>query len=248
MDALRRCLTKSNVLRGRDEKRQFLILGLQNAGKTTLLYRLKLGNSWKDMEHDLKAMREPKLLTKDKDARSDAEPQWVVEDAGYHYEETLLGGFWEVPGTPAMRQMWPSFYRAIKIHGVIFVVDGSDKSDAKEENIELAKRSLHFLMNEDELRNAAFTVIINMRGDDHQRDRSQKSTGEDKKSLDSTDEYLHYRLGLHDLHPSCEWRFKRVTMNILRLADRENDKKWQEIEAHIKKVLNDERGFQMNVA
>mmetsp|Transcript_20196 Transcript_20196/g.36604 ORF Transcript_20196/g.36604 Transcript_20196/m.36604 type:complete len:246 (-) Transcript_20196:147-884(-) len=245
MDALRRCLTSANVLRGRDEKRQFLILGLQNAGKTTLLYRLKLGNSWKDMEHDLKAMREQKQVKQDKDA----EPQWEVEDAGYHYEETALGGFWEVPGTPAMRQMWPSFYRAIKIHGVIFVVDGSDKSDAKEENIELAKRSLHFLMNEDELRNAAFIVIINMRGDERQRDKSQRAAGEDKKSLDSTDEYLHYRLGLHDLHPSCEWRFKRVTMNVLRLfTDRENEKKWQEIEAHIKRVLNDERGFYMNVA
>mmetsp|Transcript_2251 Transcript_2251/g.4721 ORF Transcript_2251/g.4721 Transcript_2251/m.4721 type:complete len:238 (-) Transcript_2251:157-870(-) len=236
MDALRQFAAKS-VFRGRDEKRQFLILGLEGAGKTSLLYRLKLGDSWKNMKNELEDMRRHK---------QDSEGKWTVEDAGYHYEELSLGGFWEVPGTPAMRQMWPSFYRAIKIHGVIFVVDGSDKSEEREEKIELAKRSLHFLMNEDELRNAAFAVIINIGRGERGEEKASRSSGEDKKGGDSTDEYLHYRLGLHELHPSCTWRCKRFTLDVLKLGTDQGGKRWQDVESHIKSVLSDERGFHMS--
>merc|ERR1719262_1299162 len=51
-------------------------------------------------------------------------------DVGYHYEE-LTGsrkfkyGIWDVPGSKAMRRIWPMFYRYVKISAVIFMIDGS---------------------------------------------------------------------------------------------------------------------------
>ncbi|CAE8735920.1 unnamed protein product, partial [Polarella glacialis] len=136
------------LIGGASEFPQFLILGLDGAGKTTLLYRLKIGPSWEDIKEDLAAMRKP-------------DEKGEVQDPGYHYEEfsRLFGlGIWEVPGTEAMRHVWNVFYQSMKIHGVIFVVDGADRDEAR---IDLAKKHLHVLMNEDELRQACFSVIIN---------------------------------------------------------------------------------------
>merc|ERR1719199_209991 len=93
----------------------------------------------------------------------------VPEDHGYHYEvlqgRPLECGIWEVPGTPAMRSVWKSFYRNIRIHGVIFVVDKSREDDDR--YVAEARKEIHFLMNEDELRKAVFVVIMNDKVDFH---------------------------------------------------------------------------------
>ena len=59
---------------GHSEFPQFLIVGLEKSGKTTLLYRLKIGSGWADIKDDMEKMRTP-----GEDGK--------VEDPGYHYEE-----------------------------------------------------------------------------------------------------------------------------------------------------------------
>ncbi|CAK9085513.1 unnamed protein product [Durusdinium trenchii] len=139
------------LISGSSEFPQFLILGLDKSGKTTLLYRLKIGSGWTNIASDMADMRTPQ--------------DGKVEDPGYHYEELTRSfsvGVWEVPGTEAMRHIWKLFYQSIKIHCVVFVVAG----DETEERIDAAKRHLHVLMSEAELRNTCFCVIINQKLDE----------------------------------------------------------------------------------
>lgn len=137
--------------------RQIVMFGPKGSGKTTLLYRLKI-QAWKtdSMSHTI-----------DNLSRS---------DFGYHYEEfnhAVLGsyGIWDVPGSPAMVRMWPSFYRYVNISSCLFVVDGSFfhakqlGEESWEETMMSTKLQLHRLLNEDELRMAAFFLIINTRGE-----------------------------------------------------------------------------------
>eukprot|EP00747_Dinoflagellata_sp_TGD_P178874 gnl/TRDRNA2_/TRDRNA2_28700_c0_seq1.p1 gnl/TRDRNA2_/TRDRNA2_28700_c0~~gnl/TRDRNA2_/TRDRNA2_28700_c0_seq1.p1 ORF type:complete len:274 (-),score=45.12 gnl/TRDRNA2_/TRDRNA2_28700_c0_seq1:35-763(-) len=224
---------------GGAETPQFLILGLEGCGKTTLLYRLKLGPVWPDMTKDLAEMRTAKALDENFKARVEKIPEWenkfrndrefVDYDGGHHYEELEKGmkhGMWEIPGTPAMRQTWASLYHAIKIHGIIFVVDSKEDD---EDRIALSKRLLHFLMNEDELRPAAFAVIINQR---------KRKGG---VCYDEKEDKLQYKLGLHELHPSCDWRVKKFVLNVNELRT-ENDSKWAPVIEFMKATLTDPRG------
>lgn len=216
------------VLGGQTENPQLLILGLEGAGKTTLLYRLKLGDTWqkKDMSKDMYAMRHP-----DKTGE--------IQDPGYHYEEFDMlhkCGIWEVPGTPAMRHIWPCFYRSIKIHGVIFVVNGSDP---REEQIATAKKYIHGLMNEDELRNACIAVIVNIQP-------ARMDSGASKGEIDAykQEDQLHYKLGLSEMHPSCSWRTRKFVMNVMDI-NREADHEWIKVRDFIKEVLSSSKGFGM---
>eukprot|EP00437_Effrenium_voratum_P039848 CAMPEP_0181463626 /NCGR_PEP_ID=MMETSP1110-20121109/35010_1 /TAXON_ID=174948 /ORGANISM="Symbiodinium sp., Strain CCMP421" /LENGTH=220 /DNA_ID=CAMNT_0023588327 /DNA_START=33 /DNA_END=692 /DNA_ORIENTATION=+ len=203
------------LISGSSEFPQFLILGLDRSGKTTLLYRLKIGSGWTNIHEEMEKMRTP-----NEDGK--------VEDPGYHYEELnrfFSCGVWEVPGTEAMRHLWKLFYQSIKIHCVVFVVDGGEA----EERINLAKRHLHVLMNEAELRNACFCVVINQRLDE------KKNPVYDEK-----EDVLKYKLGLHELHHSVDWRTKHFIMNILDLKG-ESDKEWAQLMAFAKEVLCNSR-------
>jgi ADP-ribosylation factor 1/2 len=198
---------------------QFLILGLDGAGKTTLLYRLKLGAGWDNIKEDLAQMRKP-------NEKGD------VEDPGYHYEEfssVFNHGIWEIPGTEGTRPIWKMFYQNIKIHGVFFVVNAADKD---EERIELTKKFIHMLMNEDELRQACFAIIVN-----------QSINPETKQLVYNREEdELRYKLGLHELHPSCDWRTKEFVINLLDLKG-ESDKEWKAVLEFAREKLTDPRGF-----
>eukprot|EP00928_Gymnodinium_smaydae_P067256 TRINITY_DN50199_c0_g1_i1.p1 TRINITY_DN50199_c0_g1~~TRINITY_DN50199_c0_g1_i1.p1 ORF type:complete len:229 (-),score=35.58 TRINITY_DN50199_c0_g1_i1:148-834(-) len=221
---IQRCT--GGILGGTSETPQFLILGLDKAGKTTLLYRLKLGqSSWPDdeIQRDMIDMRTP---------NADGECQ----DPGYHYEELsrpFSYGLWEVPGTDAMRHVWPTFYRSIKIHGIIFVVGvGSEETD---ERIDNARKQLHNLMNEDELRNACFCVIVN-----------QQVGPDGKKIYDETEDELQYRFGLHDLHQSCNWRTRKFVIDVLHLKG-ESDPQWTKVMEFARSTLKDSRGFNLQL-
>merc|ERR1719335_551262 len=111
-----------------------------------------------------------------------------------------------------MRHTWSNFYTSIKIHCVIFVVDGAEKDP---ERIYLAKELLQTLMNEDELRLSAFAVIINQK----------KKGGNNKVYDDRSQDQLHYKLGLHELHESCDWRVQKFVINCLDL-DGPSDVHW----------------------
>eukprot|EP00933_Yihiella_yeosuensis_P030900 TRINITY_DN24450_c0_g1_i1.p1 TRINITY_DN24450_c0_g1~~TRINITY_DN24450_c0_g1_i1.p1 ORF type:complete len:225 (+),score=31.48 TRINITY_DN24450_c0_g1_i1:93-767(+) len=197
---------------------QFLILGLSGAGKTTLLYRLKIGMGWGTIKEDMKTMRTPKA-------------DGTVDDPGYHYEEfsaLFKHGIWEVPGTDAIRHIWKMFYQTVKIHGILFVVD----SDMDEASIEIVKKHIHQLMNEDELRQACFCVIINQKKDQHKGGPVSKPE----------EHVLRYKFGLHNLHPTAQWRTKEFVINILDLKD-EFDKQWTPVLEFARDTLMDPRGY-----
>mmetsp|Transcript_60708 Transcript_60708/g.131561 ORF Transcript_60708/g.131561 Transcript_60708/m.131561 type:complete len:227 (-) Transcript_60708:58-738(-) len=206
------------------ETPQFLILGLDGVGKTTLLYRLKLGQlEWSDMKEDLARMRQRTA-------------EDTIEDAGYHYEEfgkLFNYGMWEVPGTAAMRALWSVFYRSIRIHGVIFVVDPREEDS----RVDIAKKNLHFLMSEDELRQAVFVVIVNQR---------YKDAAKTKRVYDEAEDELEFRLGLHDMHPSCKWRCRKFVLDCSELKG-ETDKKWVEVLEFLKAKLTDTRGYKIKL-
>jgi ADP-ribosylation factor protein 1 len=67
-------------------------------------------------------------------------------------------GFWDVGGKDTIRSLWPSFYKNINVHGIIFMIDAKD-----EERLPEARMELHKLMNEEELRNAVLLVIFNLK-------------------------------------------------------------------------------------
>lgn len=219
------------------ETPQFLILGLDGAGKTTLLYRLRLGTSFNVKPTDMLALR--KL---NPDAGVDGNRDSF--DAGYHNEEISRGplgthSVWEVPGSDAMRHIWPCLYHAIKIHAVIFVVDESDEDEGR---INLAKMCIHQLMNEDELRFAAFIIVVN-----------QKTAADNRNvddSLEESDNWLEanhplrFKLGLDkDLHSSCYWRLHFTIFNAKDITA--SSPKWTKALEKVKTVLKSENGYYM---
>jgi len=224
---------------------QFIILGVSKAGKTTLLYRLKLGSNWDsgEMKRTMEDLRTPR------DKNGEYDPMGDVKDAGYHYEdlsEPYGYGAWDVPGTDAMRLVWPSFYRAIRIHVVIFVVwagQNDDQADA-DRQIKLARKNLHFLMNEGQLRQACFCVIFNddVTLNDRLKGAAAASAPQEPESTDD----LEYKMGLHALHPSCAWRTKKFSFNVLSLTG-ETDPRWREVMEFARKVVTDERGHNLKL-
>lgn len=147
---------------------QIVMLGLEGSGKTTLLYKLKVPG-WTEMSRDMQKAKE-----KDR--------HW---DVGYHYEEFQNGrlkwyGIWDVPGSDEMIPLWNLFYRYIVVSAVIFVVDAAPGQDEAMEQVQKARRWLHFLLNEDEIRSAAFIVIVNERW--HRDDIKKKRRRKKKKN------------------------------------------------------------------
>merc|ERR1712151_1431453 len=86
-------------------------------------------------------------------------------DPTYHYEEmkwkALKYGIWEIPGSDVMIRQWPMFYRYVRMSACLFVVDAH--SDKKFDEIEKSRYWLQYLLNEDELRCAAFVLVLNIR-------------------------------------------------------------------------------------
>lgn len=169
MQACRKCLPSV----GSDKMPwQVVVFGPQGAGKTLFFLRLIFGdNKWKDLPKDLEGMAENK-----------------GESSGYVYDVVntkMIGpvGFWDVPGNAVVRNIWPMFYRYITVTCVIFMVDSTmplkkgDTSQAELANdkkklligLEKQKGSIHFLLNEDELVNAAFILILNTREEPKKR-------------------------------------------------------------------------------
>eukprot|EP00929_Paragymnodinium_shiwhaense_P096894 TRINITY_DN58638_c0_g2_i1.p1 TRINITY_DN58638_c0_g2~~TRINITY_DN58638_c0_g2_i1.p1 ORF type:complete len:244 (-),score=49.66 TRINITY_DN58638_c0_g2_i1:118-849(-) len=144
---------------------QCVMFGLEGAGKTTLLYKLKIPQ-WKreDIQQDMKYLK-----------RTDG-GQPCGRDPAYHYEELscALGkyGIWEVPGNETMLRQWPMFYRHVRMDAVLFVVDCYN--DLSSEKLERSRYWLHYLLHENELRNAAFVVIVNVADDPHSGHRHSK--------------------------------------------------------------------------
>ncbi|QLQ81881.1 hypothetical protein HG537_0G01350 [Torulaspora globosa] len=102
----------------RKEQYSILILGLDNAGKTTFLETLKKSYSLHSKE------------------LSKITPTVGQNVAQVPMDKNCILKFWDVGGQQNLRAMWPEYYP--QCHGIIFVVDSTDRSRIGECNDALA--------------------------------------------------------------------------------------------------------------
>jgi len=120
---------------GKKEMR-ILMVGLDAAGKTTILYKLKLGE----------------VVT-------------TIPTIGFNVEtveyKNISFTVWDVGGQDKIRPLWRHYYQ--NTQGIIFVVDSNDKErlDSGNSSEASAKEELHRMLAEDELRDAIVLVFCN---------------------------------------------------------------------------------------
>merc|ERR1711972_897241 len=111
------------------QEMRILMVGLDAAGKTTILYKLKIGE----------------VVT-------------TIPTIGFNVEtveyKNISFTVWDIGGQDKIRKLWRHYYRGT--HGVIFVVDSSDR-----ERMEDAREELFKMLSEEELREAAVLVLAN---------------------------------------------------------------------------------------
>jgi len=131
-------MTLSNIwsrMFGKKEMR-ILMVGLDAAGKTTILYKLKLGD----------------VVT-------------TIPTIGFNVEtveyKNINFTVWDVGGQDKIRPLWRHYFQ--NTQGVIFVVDSNDKEriDGNNQSEASAKEELHRMLAEDELRDAILLVFAN---------------------------------------------------------------------------------------
>ncbi|OMJ87926.1 hypothetical protein SteCoe_10251 [Stentor coeruleus] len=113
---------------------QVLIVGDEGTGKTTLA----IGESLKELEPTQGYNRFEKCL-------HDSETGKIVS-------------IWDVSGNEILKPLWSAYYKNIFFSGVIYVIDSNSI------NYEKSIKDIHFLVNEEELRDAAFLILFNMKG------------------------------------------------------------------------------------
>mmetsp|Transcript_19331 Transcript_19331/g.28579 ORF Transcript_19331/g.28579 Transcript_19331/m.28579 type:complete len:185 (-) Transcript_19331:85-639(-) len=110
---------------------RILILGLDNAGKTTILYRLQ--------------------------NESDEEIQ-TIPTIGFNVEmlqyKNIKFQVWDLGGQTSIRPYWRCYYP--NTDAIIFVVDSADT-----ERLSIAKQELAAMLEEDELKDAILLVFAN---------------------------------------------------------------------------------------
>merc|ERR1712147_388917 len=120
---------------GKKEMR-ILMVGLDAAGKTTILYKLKLGE----------------VVT-------------TIPTIGFNVEtveyKNISFTVWDVGGQDKIRPLWRHYYQ--NTQGIIFVVDSNDREriDDASGSDNSAKEELHRMLAEDELRDAVILVFAN---------------------------------------------------------------------------------------
>merc|ERR1711939_736844 len=107
---------------GKQEMR-IVMVGLDAAGKTTVLYKFKLG-----------------------------EVVITIPTIGFNVEtveyKNLSFTVWDIGGQDKIRKLWRHYYQGT--HGVIFVVDSTDR-----DRIEDAREELFRMLDDDEMKDAA---------------------------------------------------------------------------------------------
>lgn len=105
------------------------MIGLDAAGKTTILFKLKLN-----------------------------EVSTTIPTIGFNVEtiehKNLKMSVWDLGGQDRVRALWSVYYQ--NCNGIIYVVDCNDH-----DRIQIAKDSLHRVMNDKELENASLLVFAN---------------------------------------------------------------------------------------
>jgi ADP-ribosylation factor 1/2 len=112
---------------------RLLMVSLDAAGKTTILYTLKLGE----------------VVT-------------TIPTIGFNVEtieyKSISFTIWDVGGCDKIRPLWRHYYH--NTQAIIFVIDSND-SDRLDQFEQSAKEELHRMLNEDELRDALLLVFAN---------------------------------------------------------------------------------------
>ncbi|KAL3311172.1 hypothetical protein Ciccas_010250 [Cichlidogyrus casuarinus] len=114
-----------------NEKVKVLILGLDDAGKTTILYR---------------------LLYKEVMSTTPTIGSNVGELTWNNFN--LL--FWDIGGQKSLRPSWNTYYPGT--HYIVFVVDSTDKN---EQRIETLKDAFHEIINHEELKDCKILIYAN---------------------------------------------------------------------------------------
>merc|ERR1712241_403055 len=115
--------------------KRILMVGLDAAGKTTILYKLKL-----------------------------SEVVTTIPTIGFNVEtveyKNINFTVWDVGGQDKIRPLWRHYYQGTQ--GIIFVVDSNDRERIDDSSSDSsAKEELHRMLAEDELRDAALLVLAN---------------------------------------------------------------------------------------
>ncbi|PPD93087.1 hypothetical protein GOBAR_DD09981 [Gossypium barbadense] len=116
---------------------RILMVGLDAAGKTTILYKLKLG----EICHHYPNHRSIRIFFEG----------FNVETVEY---KNISFTVWDVGGQDKIRPLWRHYFQ--NTQGLIFVVDSNDRDRVVE-----ARDELHRMLNEDELRDAVLLVFAN---------------------------------------------------------------------------------------
>jgi small GTP-binding protein len=120
------------ILESRISNKQILLLGLDNAGKTTL---------FNIMTNPKKRIEDPKPTL-----------SYNIENDSKFKHFSI----WDIGGKKSLRILWSSIYRNVAIDAIIFVVDVTD-----EERLNEAKMEIRKLTNEEELRLTVLIVLFN---------------------------------------------------------------------------------------
>jgi len=143
---------------------RILMVGLDAAGKTTILYKLKLGEivttiptigfNVETVEYKNISFTVWGAQSVDAHATPSTRPPCRSDSlhfpASHHPAHTLA----DVGGQDKIRPLWRHYYQ--NTQGVIFVVDSNDRDRVGE-----ARDELHRMLNEDELREAILLVFAN---------------------------------------------------------------------------------------
>ncbi|KAF5344337.1 hypothetical protein D9758_013242 [Tetrapyrgos nigripes] len=123
---------------------RILMLGLDAAGKTTILYKLKLGEVITTIP-TIVGYPQFRLLM------NDIWAGFNVETVEY---KKICFTVWDVGGQGTIRKLWRHYYQ--NTQGLIFVVDSNDR-----ERIGDVREEIQHLMNQDELQDASLLVLAN---------------------------------------------------------------------------------------
>ncbi|KAF5321781.1 hypothetical protein D9619_000671 [Psilocybe cf. subviscida] len=142
-------LSVSRLLSGLFGKKEMRILmvGLDAAGKTTILYKLKLG----EIVTTIPTIGELAYLCAPSNLSNAAPPGFNVETVEY---KNISFTVWDVGGQDKIRPLWRHYFQ--NTQGIIFVVDSNDR-----ERVSEAREELQRMLNEDELRDALLLVFAN---------------------------------------------------------------------------------------
>ncbi|KAJ1637174.1 P-loop containing nucleoside triphosphate hydrolase protein [Pavlovales sp. CCMP2436] len=168
--------------RKKQEKRMTVILlGIDNAGKTTLLHTLKVAErrGGEGGSKRRRTFRRSATVT----AAAEEPPYQPRPTIGFDETKVLLSGLhctiYDVGGSRGGRSLWPSYLD--EVHAVVFVVDAADAV-----RLEEAKEVVHATLAHEKLRGKPVLFLANKQ--------------DAASSLSAAD--LSQRLGLHDLHSS----------------------------------------------